>query len=406
MPARSPLRARYVSRIPTTSAASSDSRHMMSSVSITAASLHHQRAAPLLVEVVEELVASGREPRDVDRDRPTGRHHALAVQLEALELDRRRGLVRDLEAEALARRGLDLGGREAVLGNRQRDRPLLRPHRGGEREEERGEQEAGWAHGRRLVENAFQFHMGARPLSRPRAGDQRASVLAALRARPEVTRDLRPARAQAVRGARVRVRERSPPGLTAAEGTSAPASPASDAVHAVLGTGRAPTALAALGADAVELHPVAPHHEAEEATDAVLEALQLLARELDDLAATLADDVVVVLALALDRLEARLTVVEVALGSEPDLLEQLERAVDGGVADAWVHLLDRRVELLDGEVPRGAEEHARDVVPLGGRFETPLAQRLLEPPHPRAHRHGGGVQPAARARRSRSRRAA
>src|SRR2546428_1158408 len=170
MPARSPLRARYVSRIPTTSAASSDSRHMMSSVSITAASLHHQRAAPLLVEVVEELVASRREPRDVARDRPTGRHHALAVQLEALELDRRRGLVRDLEAQALARRGLDLGGREAVLGNGQRDRPLLRPHRGGEREEQRGEQEAGWAHERRIVENAFQFHMGARPLSRPAGG--------------------------------------------------------------------------------------------------------------------------------------------------------------------------------------------------------------------------------------------
>src|SRR2546425_5353551 len=385
------------------SAASSDSRHMMSSVSITAASLHHQRAAPLLVEVVEELVASRREPRDVDRDRLTGRHHALAVQLEALDLDRRRGLVRDREAQARARRGLDLGGREAVLGNGQRDRPLLRPHRGGERKEERGEQEAGWAHERRLVENAFQFPMGPRPLSRP-AGGGIESVLATLRGRPEVTRDVRPARAPAVRGARVR--ERSPPGLTAAKGRSAPASLASDAVHAVLGTGRAPPALPALGADAVELHAVAPHHEAEEATDAVLEALQLLARELDDLAAALADDVVVVLALALDRLEARLAVVEVALGSEPDLLEQLERAVDGGVADAGVHLLDRRVELLDGEVPRGAEEHARDVVPLGGRFETPLAQRLLEPPHPRAHRHGGGVQPAARARRSRSRRAA
>src|SRR2546426_9472723 len=163
MPARSPLRARYVSRIPTMSAASSDSRHMMSSVSITAASLHHQRAAPLLVEVVEELVASRREPRDVDRDRPTGRHHALAVQLEALELDRRRGLVRDLEAQALARRGLDLGGREAVLGNGQRDGPLLRPHRRGE-EEERGEQEAGPAHERPIVENAFQFQV-------PRGGE-------------------------------------------------------------------------------------------------------------------------------------------------------------------------------------------------------------------------------------------
>src|SRR5947207_9399799 len=146
------------------SAASSDSRHMMSSVSITAASLHHQRAAPPLVEVVEELVASGREPRNVDRDRPTGWHPELAVQLEALELDRRRGLVRDLEAQALARRGLDLGGREAVLGNRQRDRPLLGPHRRGEREEEGGEQEAGPGHERPIVENAFQSQV-------PRVGE-------------------------------------------------------------------------------------------------------------------------------------------------------------------------------------------------------------------------------------------
>src|SRR5256712_353924 len=129
------------------------------------------------------------------------------------------------------------------------------------------------------------------------------------------------------------------PGLTAAKRRSAPASPASDAVHAVLGTGRAPPALAALGADAVELHAVAPHHEAEEATDAVLEALQLLARELDDLAAALADDVVVVLALALDRLEARLAGVGVALRREPGPPAPLERAVDGGAAPAWGHLL-------------------------------------------------------------------
>src|SRR5438093_5073032 len=165
MPARSPLRARYVSRIPTTSAASSDSRHMMSSVSITPASLHHQRAAPLLVEVVEELVASGREPRDVDRDRPPRRHDALAVQLEALELDRGRGLVRDLEAQALARRRLDLGGREALLGDGQRDGPFLGPRRRTEREEEahrgscRDEQATEPGHGPSLVENGFQFQV-------------------------------------------------------------------------------------------------------------------------------------------------------------------------------------------------------------------------------------------------------
>src|SRR5207244_3871081 len=53
-------------------------------------------------------------------------------------------------------------GREAVLGNGQRDGPLLGPHGGGE-EEERGEQEAGPGHERHIVENAFQFQV-------PRAG--------------------------------------------------------------------------------------------------------------------------------------------------------------------------------------------------------------------------------------------
>src|SRR5438034_8179671 len=133
--------------MPTMSAASSDSRHMMSSVSITAGSLHHQRAAALLVEVVEELVTPGREPGDVDRDRLPGWHHALAVQLEALELDRDRGLVRDLEAQALARRRLDLGRREAVLGDGQRDGSLFAARRRGQREEEAERESAHAARG-------------------------------------------------------------------------------------------------------------------------------------------------------------------------------------------------------------------------------------------------------------------
>jgi hypothetical protein len=141
-----------------------------------------------------------------------------------------------------------------------------------------------------------------------------------------------------------------------------------------------------------------------EARDALLEPLQLLARELDDLPAPLADDVVVVLDRLLDRLEARLPVVEVALGGEPDLPQQLEGAVDGGVAHARVHLAHGGVELLDREVSRRAEEHARDVVALRGRLEPALAQRLLELPHPRAHRHGSAAQPLAPPRRSRSRR--
>jgi hypothetical protein len=99
---------------------------------------------------------------------------------------------------------------------------------------------------------------------------------------------------------------------------SAPGPSGSDALDAAL-AGRLPAlALAAFRADAVELHAMAPDREAEEPADPLLQPLELLARELDDLPAPLADDVVVVLGLVLDRLEACLAVVEVPLGGEPD----------------------------------------------------------------------------------------
>src|SRR5579885_3458040 len=78
-------------------------------------------------------------------------------------------------------------------------------------------------------------------------------------------------------------------------------------VHAVLAT-RAAAALAAVCAHAVELDAVAAHDEAQKPADALLEPLELLARELDDLPAALADDVVVVSLLAFDRLVAGLPV--------------------------------------------------------------------------------------------------
>ena len=65
---------------------------------------------------------------------------------------------------------------------------------------------------------------------------------------------------------------------------------------------------------------MAPDDEAEEAPDPILQTLELLARELDDLPAALADDVVVLLLIVLHRLVARLPIVEVALGGEPALL--------------------------------------------------------------------------------------
>src|SRR5579862_114586 len=178
------------------------------------------------------------------------------------------------------------------------------------------------------------------------------------------------------------------------------------AMDAAFGGAVVAAAFAAGGADAVQLHAVAADGEAEEAADAVLQVLELLAGKLDDLAAALADDVIVLARLGLDRLEARLAVVEVALRREADLLQQLERPVDGGVADARAHLAHGAVELVDRDVLLGREEDTRDVVALRGRLETPSAQRLLELPHARTHRHRVRSQLAAPRRRSINRRSA
>ena len=91
-------------------------------------------------------------------------------------------------------------------------------------------------------------------------------------------------------------------------------------MHPVLAAWAPPAPFPALRADPVQLYAVAPHDKAEKTSDAFLQPLELLARELDDLPAALADDVVVLLLIVLHRLVARLPIVEVALGGEPALL--------------------------------------------------------------------------------------
>src|SRR4029453_10698980 len=82
--------------------------------------------------------------------------------------------------------------------------------------------------------------------------------------------------------------------------------------------------LPAARTEAGELEPMAREHEPQEAGDSLLLRFQRLAVELHDLAAALADDVVVVLGALLARLVARLAVVEAPLGGESRFLEQLE----------------------------------------------------------------------------------
>src|SRR6476659_8219972 len=91
-----------------------------------------------------------------------------------------------------------------------------------------------------------------------------------------------------------------------------------------------------------DLVPMTVDDEADLGRDLVLDALDLRARELEDLAARLADEVVVVLALVL-ALEPRLPLDHELLG-QARRLQQLERAIDGGAPDVAAPFLDELEE--------------------------------------------------------------
>src|SRR5215469_13788496 len=137
---------------------------------------------------------------------------------------------------------------------------------------------------------------------------------------------------------------------------------------------------AAVRADSVQFHLVAGQRHAQVARDDVLHALDRRVLELDDLAAALADEVIV-MALA-DGFVARLTLVEMALVQQLAFLEQAQRAVDRRVADVRVDLLDLGVKFFGADVMAVLEEHARDVVALAGGLEPALLQAGVKGEHP------------------------
>src|SRR4029450_3012455 len=112
--------------------------------------------------------------------------------------------------------------------------------------------------------------------------------------------------------------------------------------------------------------------EAEAGRDLVLEPLDIGARELEDRAARLADEVVVVLPLPVP-LEARLSV-ERELAREPGGLEELERAVDGGPPDVRALALHDLQQVVDREVALGLQERVEDHLALLAALEVVLVE--------------------------------
>ena len=71
-------------------------------------------------------------------------------------------------------------------------------------------------------------------------------------------------------------------------------------------------------------------------------------------------------------------VVEGDFAGEAALGEQLQGAVDGGVADLGVFLFDQAVELVGGEVLAGCKEGLQDGVALGGVLEADALEVLVQ----------------------------
>lgn len=63
---------------------------------------------------------------------------------------------------------------------------------------------------------------------------------------------------------------------------------------------------------------------------------------------------------------------------EAALSQKFQRAVDGGVADTGIFLLDEAMQFVGGEVVAGFEEGAEDGIALGGLFESDVFQMAVE----------------------------
>ena len=117
----------------------------------------------------------------------------------------------------------------------------------------------------------------------------------------------------------------------------------------------------------VEFVAVAQNGESEIIRYLFLRSFNLCRFEFKDLAATSADQMIVVLVFDL---VTGYTVVEVTLLGETRVHKELERPVDGGVADMGIAQANSLVEILAGDMPPGFEKSVEDRLPLFRMLEV------------------------------------
>lgn len=126
------------------------------------------------------------------------------------------------------------------------------------------------------------------------------------------------------------------------------------------------------------MEPEAGGRDAAVGADALDQFLDLRDIELDDLVGVDADEDVTRARLAVDDLVVRLFAVDEDALDDASLGEELERAVDGGFADAEAVGLEACDDLFDLEEPIETEDDVEDVGAFGGVFEAFGAERASE----------------------------
>src|SRR6185437_11084267 len=140
-----------------------------------------------------------------------------------------------------------------------------------------------------------------------------------------------------------------------------------------------PSCAAALLAESAELQPADLDAEAAGRLHLLLQALERLGLVLDDAPAAEARQVQMAV-LAADFIEMlfALQVHEVEFIHQPQLLQQPERAVDGGQVDAGVPRLGLLPQGFGVQMARGALDHVHQQPPLPGQPHLPAGQLGLQ----------------------------
>ncbi len=110
----------------------------------------------------------------------------------------------------------------------------------------------------------------------------------------------------------------------------------------------------------------------------IFQFIELLAFELHNLVAIIANDVVVVRVIRVIRIVNLVVLAEIHLVHEAALGEQWQRAIHRGAAHAWVAFACPFQQLLGGEMLVGAEHRLHNHPPLRGDAQIFLLQKNHE----------------------------